>query len=173
MPALLVDGVFWSLVVLLVAEELWSGLVVLLLEEVLGIVEVLEVAELWLWSGLLVAAPAVLVEEEFCAVVLDGFVRSIVDDEPPAVDDEPAPTLLAEVSFDTGGVVVDGWLALLGEPGVELLGVVAAAPVALWSGGVVVVLELVGPLVLQESEIMLTELTCRLLLSVCVPRTST
>ena len=162
--------------VLLVAEELWSVLE-LLLEAVLGIVEVLEVAELWLWSGFVVAAPAVLVEVEFCAEVVEGFVRSIVDDD-PLVDCEPAPTLLAEVSFDTGGVelvedgvVVDDWLALLGELGTELLGAVAAAPVALWSGEVVL-LELVGPL-LQESEIMLTELTCKLLLSVCVPFTST
>ena len=82
--------------------------------------------------------------------------------------------LLPDVSFVTGGVevVVDDWLlvglALLGEPGIELFGEVAAAPVALWSGGVV---EL-EPL-LQESEIMLTELTCRLLLSTCVPFTST
>ena len=89
--------------------------------------------------------------------------------------DELLPALLAEVSFDTGGVelVVDDWLlvglALLGEPGIELFGEVAAAPVALWSGGVV---ELVEPL-LQESEIMLTELTCILLLSVCVPFIST
>ena len=47
--------------VLLVAEELWSVLE-LLLEAVLGIVEVLEVAELWLWSGFVVSAPAVLVD---------------------------------------------------------------------------------------------------------------
>ena len=157
---------------MLVAEELWSVLE-LLLEAVLGIVEVLEVAELWLWSGFVVAAPAVLVEVEFCAEVVEGFVRSIVDDD-PLVDCEPAPTLLDEVSLDTGGVdgvVVDDWLALLGELGTELLGAVAAAPVALWSGEVVL-LELVGPL-LQESEIMLTELTCKLLLSVCVPFTST
>ena len=161
-----------GLAVLLVAEELWSVLE-LLLEAVLGIVEVLEVAELWLWSGFVVAAPAVLVEVEFCAEVVEGFVRSIVDDD-PLVDCEPAPTLLDEVSLDTGGVdgvVVDDWLALLGELGTELLGAVAAAPVALWSGEVVL-LELVGPL-LQESEIMLTELTCKLLLSVCVPFTST
>jgi len=177
-----VEGYFWSLAVPLVAAELvaaelWSGLE-LLLEAVLGIVEVLEVAELWLWSGVVDAAPAVLVELELCAEVVEGFVRSMFDDEPLA-DCEPAPTLLAEVSFDTGGVVlveegvvVDDWLALLGELGTELLGLVAAAPVALWSGGVVV-LELVGPAPLQESEIMLTELTCKLLLSVCVPFTST
>jgi len=89
--------------------------------------------------------------------------------------DELLPTLLAEVSFDTGGVelVVDDWLlvglALLGEPGIELFGEVAAAPVALWSGGVVELVELL----LQESAIMLTELTCKLLLSTCVPFTST
>jgi hypothetical protein len=59
-------------------------------------------------------------------------------------------------------------LALLGAAGIELLGEVAAAPVALWSEDV---LELV--VLLQESEIMLTELTCMLLLSVCVPFTST
>lgn len=163
---------------LLAAAELWSLVELLLVDDVLGIVEVLEFAELWLWSGFVDAAPAVLVEEEFCAEVVDGFVRSIFDDEPLA-DCEPAPTLLVEVSFDTGGVelvedgvVVDPWLALLGELGTELLGFVAAAPVALWSGGVVV-LELVGLLPVQESEIMLTELTCRLLLSVCVPLTST
>jgi hypothetical protein len=51
--------------------------------------------------------------------------------------EELFPTLLAEVSFDTGGVelVADDWLfvglALLGEPGIELFGEVAAAPVAL------------------------------------------
>lgn len=89
--------------------------------------------------------------------------------------DELLPTLLAEVSFDAGGVelVVDDWLlvglALLGEPGIELFGEVAAAPVALWSGGVVELVELL----LQESAIMLTELTCKLLLSTCVPFTST
>jgi len=45
---------------------------------VLGIVELLEVAELWLGSGLVVvAAPALLVDAELCADVVDGFVRSM------------------------------------------------------------------------------------------------
>lgn len=55
---LLVEGVFWSVAVL-------------------GIVEVLEVAELWLWSGLVVAAPAALLDGEFCADVEEGFIRSV------------------------------------------------------------------------------------------------
>jgi len=137
---LLVVGVFWSVAV-----------------AVLGMVELLEVAELWLWSGLVDAAPALLVDGEFCAEVLEGLVRSTEDAEdalwsvlPAAGAADPGvvvldellwldallPTLLADVSFDVGGgVVVVDWLfvglALLGEPGIELLGEVAAAPVAL------------------------------------------
>ena len=104
-----------------------------------------------------------------------------------------APVLLAEVSLVTGGVepVVEAWLplllwaALLEELGAEPLGELAAAPVAPWSGGGVVELGLVelgvvllapgelAELLPQESEIMLTELTCKLLLSACVPFIST
>jgi hypothetical protein len=103
-----------------------------------------------------------------------------------------APVLLADVSLVTGGVepVVEAWLplllwaALLDELGAEPLGELAAAPVAPWSGGVVelgvvefgllfVVLGELAELLPQESEIMLTELTCKLLLSACVPFTST
>jgi hypothetical protein len=142
------------------------------------------------------AAPALLVDGEFCAEVLEGLVRSTEDAEdalwsvlPAAGAADPGvvvvvldellwldtllPTLLADVSFDAGGgVVVVDWLfvglALLGEPGIELLGEVAAAPAALWSEDVLELVELP-----QESEIMLTELTCILLLSACVPFTST
>lgn len=67
---LLVVGVFWSVAVL------WSVAVA-----VLGMVELLEVAELWLWSGLVDAAPALLVDGEFCAEVLEGLVRSTEDAE--------------------------------------------------------------------------------------------
>jgi hypothetical protein len=129
-------------------------------------VELLEVAELWLWSGLVDAAPALLVDGEFCAELVDGLVRSTEDAEDELWSVFPA-------AFEVGGgVVVVDWLfvglALLGAAGIELLGEVAAGPVALWSEDV---LELV--VLLQESEIMLTELTCMLLLSVCVPFTST
>jgi hypothetical protein len=118
---------------------------------VLGMVEllVLEGAALWLWSG---------------GVVVGAVV-------------------LAEVSFVTGGVEpeVEAWLpllfttALFEELGAEPLGELAAVPVALWSGGVVELGLLVEPaeLLPQESEIMLTELTCKLLLSAGVPFTST
>jgi hypothetical protein len=57
---------------------------VVLLVAVLGIVELLalDVAALWLWSGVVVVAPVVLVADEFCAEVV----------------------VLADVSFVTGGV---------------------------------------------------------------------
>ena len=101
---------------------------------------------------------------------------------------DPFPTVLDDVSLVAGGVepAVEAWLplllwaALLEEPGAEPLGELAAAPVALWSGGGVVELGLLllvpgeaAELLPQESEIMLTELTCRLLLSACVPFIST
>jgi hypothetical protein len=87
---------------------------------------------------LVVAAPALLVAAELCAEVVDGFSDpgTLVLAE-LLVLDGLLPTLLADVSFETGGVelVVDDWLlvglALLGEPGIELFGEVAAAPVAL------------------------------------------
>jgi len=92
----------------------------------------------------------------------------------------------AGVSLVTGGVEpeVVAWLPLLliaellEELGAEPFGDAADAPVALWSGGVELGLLLV-PVVLaegllpQESEIMLTELTLKVLLSVWVPFTST
>jgi len=127
---------------------------------VLGIVELLAL-EGALWSGVVVVAP---VAGAFCAAV---------------------PTVLDDVSLATGGVEpeVEAWLPLLliaellEELGAEPLGDAAAAPVALWSGGGVLGLPLV-PVVLegllpQVSEIMLTEVTLKVLLSVWVPFTST
>ena len=162
---------------------------------VLGIVEllVLEVVELWLWSGV-VAVLVGLVVDGFCAEAAERSERSIVvpvcevelcsllpadGAAEPGTAVLAAPVLLADVSLVTGGVepVVEAWLplllwaALLEELGAEPLGELAAAPVALWSEGVVELgLLLLVPgelaeLLPQESEIMLTELTCRLLLS--------
>lgn len=92
--------------------------------------------------------------------------------------------VLEGVSLVTGGVEpgVEAWLPLLlmtellEELGAEPLGDAAAAPVAVWSGGVELGLLELGlllvPLVLeegllpQESEIMLTEFTLKVLLSV-------
>jgi hypothetical protein len=81
--------------------------------------------------------------------------------------------LAADVSLVTGGVPgVEAWLPLLLIA--ELLEELGAAPAVLdWSGEVELgLVELAEPLP-HESEIMLTELTCKLLLSPCVPFTST
>jgi hypothetical protein len=96
---------------------------------------VLEDAALWLWSGLVVVAAPV--------VLVAGGVEPDVEDW--------LPLLLRT--------------ALLEEMGADPLGELAAAPVVVWSGGVVeLALLLLAPVELaellpQESEIMLTELT--------------
>ena len=163
-----------------------------LLVAVLGIVELLAL-EVALWSGVVVVALVVLVPDEFCAEAADRSVRSIVV---PVVELElcsllpadgaadPGTWVLAEplvvlagVSLVTGGVEpeVDAWLPLLliaellEELGAEPFGDAAAAPVALWSGGVelgFVPVVLDEGLLLQESAIILTELTLKVLLSV-------
>lgn|SRR5205807_3073148 len=152
------------------------------------------VLEAVLWSGVVVVAPVVLAAGRsarsmvvpVCEVELWSLLPAEGAAEPGTwVLAKPLPTVLEDVSLVTGGVEpgVEAWLPLLliaellEAPGAEPFGEAAAAPVALWSGVVELGL-LLAPVALaeplpQESEIMLTELTFKVVLSLWVPFTST